>query len=203
MHISLEPGDQFRLGTTSFHVRVGEQQIQQRVREIGSSLRTKLSGDVPVFIALLSGGFVLLADLVRAFDEEHEVDFLKVSRYDPAQVRRPGSGSEPAGVRVLHDLRSDIRDRTVVVVEGVRARGTKIQYVDRFLRLHQARRILYCALIEPADAQRSVPLDESGFRIDNEFVVGYGLDYQEKHRNLPFIGVMDPSGDDSGPKDLA
>lgn len=202
MHRSLEPGDRFRLGTTSFQVRVGEQQIQQRVREIGDSLREKVCGDVPVFIALLSGGFVFLADLVRTFAADHEVDFLKVSRYDPAQVHRPGTG-EPAGVRVLHDLRSDIRDRTVVVVEGVRARGTKIQYVDRFLRLHQAKRILYCALVEPTDAQRSVPLDESGFRIDNEFVVGYGLDYQERHRNLPFIGVMDPSGEATGPKDLA
>jgi hypoxanthine phosphoribosyltransferase len=204
VHESLGPGDRFRLGTTSFQVRVGEQQIRERVGEIGSSLRSKLDGEVPVFIALLSGGFVFLADLVRAFGADHEVDFLKVSRYDPTQVHRAGfRDAEPTGVRVLHDLRSDIRGRTVVVVEGVRARGTKIQYVDRFLRLHQARRILYCALIEPSDAQRSVPLDESGFRIDKEFVVGYGLDYQEKHRNLPFIGVMDPSEDNSGPKDLA
>lgn len=204
MRRSLESGDRFLLGTTSFRVLVGEQQIQQRVRELGSSVRAKVDGEVPVFIALLSGGFVFLADLVRAFGAEHEVDFLKVSRYDPSTVRRTeGTDSEPAGVRVLHDLRSDIRDRTVVVVEGVRARGTKIQYVDRFLRLHQAKRILYCALVEPSDAQRSVPLDESGFRIDNEFVVGYGLDFQERHRNLPFIGVMDPSGEASGPKDLA
>lgn len=150
---------------------------------MGAELRDRLGGTAPVFIGLLSGGVVFLSDLVRAYGDDHQVDFLKVSRWDPTL-------RDPTALRVVHDLQSDIRARTVVLVEGVRARGTKIQYVDRFLRLREPRAIHYLALMEPSDAQRSVPLDDSGFRIDKEFVVGYGLDYEERYRNLPFIGAL-------------
>lgn len=150
---------------------------------MGANLRDRLGGSAPVFIGLLSGGVVFLSDLVRAYGEDHRIDFLKVSRWDPTL-------RDPTALRVVHDLQSDIRARTVVLVEGVRARGTKIQYVDRFLRLREPRAIHYLALMEPTDAQRSVPLDDSGFRIDKEFVVGYGLDYEERYRNLPFVGAL-------------
>lgn len=186
MHSRFQSGDRLRVGTCDLRVLVGEQQIHERVREVGASLRARLGDEVPVFIGMLSGGFVFLSDLIRVYDGDHEIDFLKVSRYDRRQ-------RDSTAVRVLHDLRCNVRGRSVVLVEGIRARGTKIEYVDRFLRLHQPKQILYCAMIEPADAQRAVPLDESGFRIDNEFVVGYGLDYEERYRNLPFIGVMESS----------
>lgn len=180
---NLRAGDRVRLGTVDVRVLVTEEQVRQRVEEIGARLRERLGSESPVFIALLSGGIIFLIDLIRAFGKAHEVDFLKVSRYDRRQ-------KDPTAVRVMHDLRSDIKDRRVVVVEGIRARGTKIQYVDQFLRLHQPAAIDYCAMIRPAEAQLAVPLDETGFAIDNEFVVGYGLDYREHYRNLPFIGVM-------------
>ncbi|MCA9727868.1 MAG: hypoxanthine phosphoribosyltransferase [Candidatus Eisenbacteria bacterium] len=186
MYSRFQTGDRLRVGSSDLRVLLGEQQIRDRVREIGASVRARLEGDVPVFIGMLSGGVVFLSDLIRVYDGDHEIDFLKVSRYDRRQL-------DPTAVRVLHDLRSNVRGRSVVLVEGIRARGTKIQYVDRFLRLHQPKRIVYCAMIEPAEAQKSVPLDESGFRIDNEFVVGYGLDYEERYRNLPFIGVLEPN----------
>ncbi len=164
-----------------------EQQIRDRVKEMGASIAQRHEDDVPIFIALLNGGIVFLSDLVRAYGGDHQIDFLKVSRYDP--TRR-----EPTAVRVIHDIQSDIKGRSVVVVEGVRARGTKIQYVERFLRLHEPKNIEYCALIEPEDAQKSVPLNESGFRIDKEFVVGYGLDFEEHYRNLPFVGALTTNG---------
>ena len=193
VHSRFQAGDRLRVGVSDLRVLVGEQQIHERVKEVGASLRERIGDEVPVFIGMLSGGFVILSDLIRVYDGEHEIDFLKVSRYDRRQ-------RDPTAVRVLHDLRSNVRGRSVVLVEGIRARGTKIQYVDRFLRLHQPKQVLYCAMIEPADAQRTVPLDESGFRIDNEFVVGYGLDYEERYRNLPFIGVMESSPLEKAPR---
>jgi hypoxanthine phosphoribosyltransferase len=180
----MEPDDRVRLGPMEARVLFTAEQVQQRVGEIGRSLRARIGGECPVFIALLHGGFVFLSDLIRAFDAPHEVDFLKVSRYDPKQ-------KDPTAIRVMHDLRSNIRDRTVVVVEGIRAKGTKIEYVDRFLRLHQPRRIEYCAMIRPSGANTVVPVHETGFPIGEEFVVGYGLDYREQYRNLAFISALE------------
>ena len=162
---------------------VTEQQVRERVAVMGADLKARLGDAVPVFVGLLNGGVVFLSDLVRAYGGDHQVDFLKVSRYDPTL-------RDPTALRVVHDLQSDIRGRAVVLVEGVRARGTKIQYVDRFIRLHEPQSIEYYALIEPVDAQRSVPLDQAGFQIGKEFVVGYGLDFEEHYRNLPFIGAL-------------
>lgn len=181
---TLHAGDRVRLSGTGLRVILTEDGVQTRVREIAASLRERIGDGNPVFIGLLNGGFVFLADLVRAFDAPHEIDFLKVSRYDPRQ-------RDPSAVRVVHDLRANIQGRNVVVVEGIRAKGTKIQYVDRFLRLHQPARIEYCAMVQPAGAHLEVPLHQAGVSIDNEYVVGYGLDWDEHHRNLPFIGALE------------
>ena len=190
--MSLSPGERIRLGRMEARILFEESEIRRRVEEIGTSIRGRLGADRPIFIALLHGGFVFLSDLIRAFGAPHEVDFLKVSRYDASQ-------KDPSAVRVMHDLRSSIRDRQVVVVEGVRAAGTKIEYVDRFLRLHGPRGIDYCAMIRPAGANAVVPLSETGFRIENEFVVGYGLDYRDRYRNLAFISALDPAPSEGPP----
>lgn len=170
-------------------VLFSEEQIRSRVDEIATSLRHRLDEGCPVFVGLLHGGFVFLSDLIRAFDAPHEVDFLKVSRYDPEQ-------KDPATVRIMQDLRGTIRGRNVVVVEGIRARGTKIEYVERFLKLHSPRSIEYCAMVCPVDGNRMVPIHEAGFNIEHEFVVGYGLDFREQHRNLGFISAVDPNLDE-------
>jgi hypoxanthine phosphoribosyltransferase len=159
--------------------------IRERIGEMGESLRGRLRGECPVFVGLLHAGFVLLSDLVRAYGEPHEIDFLKVSRYDATH-------REATAVRVLQDLRGEVRDRSVVVVEAIRAHGTKIEYVERFLRLHGPRRIEYCALVVPERANRSVPVHEAGFAIGAEYVIGYGLDYQERYRHLDCIAEIRP-----------
>lgn len=180
----LKPGDRIRLGAAEAGVLFTQRQIESRLKEIAASLRDRLGSENPIFIALLNGGFVFVSDLIRAFDAPHEVDFLKFSRYDTHQKDR-------TAVRVMHDLRSNIRDRTVVVVEGIRARGTKVEYVRRFLELHRPGRLEFCAMIRPAGANVEVPIDEAGFDIGSEYVVGYGLDYREQYRNLPFICAID------------
>jgi hypoxanthine phosphoribosyltransferase len=180
----MKSGDRVEIGPARIRVLFTEEQIRSRVEEIGASLRGRFGEDCPIFIGLLHGGFVFLADLIRAYGRPHEVDFLKVSRYDPSQ-------KDPTAVRMMHDLRSNIRDRNVVVVEGIRARGTKIEYVDRFLQLHRPKQVEYCAMVKPAEANVVVPIQETGFTIGREFVVGYGLDHHELHRNLGLIGVME------------
>ena len=182
--MSLEAGERVRLGPHQARILFSEEQIRNRVSAIGASLRSRLGAEKPVFIGLLHGGFVFLADLIRSFEAPHEVDFLKVSRYDPRQ-------RDPSAVRVMHDLRSSIHDRHVVVVEGIRARGSKIEYVDRFLRLHGPGAVEYCAMVRPREANAVVPLSETGFTIDTEFVVGYGLDFSEQYRNLAFISALE------------
>lgn len=179
----VNPGDRVRVGGTDLSVLFSEAQIQARVRAMGLELREELGQRNPVFVGLLAGGAVFLSDLIRGFPAAHEVDFLQVSRYQ-SQAR------EASDLRVLHDLRSNIHRRTVVLVEGIRARGTKIQYVDSLLRLHQPAEIRYVAMVQPSDAQMEVPLHLAGFAIDKEYVVGYGLDWNERHRNLPFLGAL-------------
>lgn len=182
----MKTGEEITVGTEKIRVLFGPEEIQTRVQDIGAALHQRLGRACPIFIGLLHGGFVFLSDLVRSFDADHEVDFLKVSRYDPRQ-------KDPTAVRIMHDLRSNIRDRHVVVVEGIRARGTKIEYVERFLQLHRPKQIEYVAMVRPSGAGAAVPVHETGFTIGSEFVVGYGLDYHERHRNLNLIGVLEES----------
>ena len=180
----LVAGEKIHLGQHQARILFSEEEIRDRVSAMGESLRRRWESERPVFIGLLNGGFMFLADLIRSFGAPHEVDFLQVSRYDPRQ-------RESSALRVMHDLRSIIRDRQVVLVEGIRAHGTKIEYVDRFLRLHGPRGIDYCAMIRPAGANLAVELNETGFAIDREFVVGYGLDHGEQYRNLAFISALE------------
>lgn len=180
----LSSGDRLRIGGADARVLVTEGEIRERVGAIGDSLRARLGKERPIFIGLLNGGFVFLADLIRSFGAPHEIDFLRVSRYDPRR-------KDPTAVRVVHDLRSHIRERTVVVVEGIRARGTKIEYIDRFLQLHRPARIEYVAMVRPAGGNAAVPMSEAGFSIGGEFVLGYGLDQGEQYRHLPFLCALE------------
>jgi hypoxanthine phosphoribosyltransferase len=162
------------------------ERIGSDVRRIAGQLRERAQGRVPIMIGLLTGGFVFLTDLIRAYDGPHEVDFLSVTRYDPKR-------RSPSSMRVLHDLSTSIQGRWVVVVEGIRTAGPKIEYVDRFLRLHEPQEISYCAMVRQKGAGRgTVPLDSWGFEIDDDqYVVGYGLDLDGKYRNLPDLRILD------------
>ena len=188
----MERGARIQLGTAEGRVLFTEEEVRARVSAMARSLRERLGDKCPIFIGLLHGGFVFLSDLIREFGAPHEVDFLKFSRYDPAQ-------KDPTAVRVMHDLRSNIKGRNVVVVEAIRAKGTKIEYVDRFLRLHQPLAVEYCAMVRPNEANTVVPISQYGFAIDREFVVGYGLDYREQYRHLAFISALVTPQMDQGP----
>jgi len=161
-----------------------EASIRARIDDLARRISDDFKNRDPVLVCLLRGGFIFLTDLSRALSISHELDFLQLSRYDPREKDR-------TGVKILVDLRSNVKGRDVLVVEGIRTRGTKINYVDRFLELHQPASRTYAALVAHGTGpDHPIPLHYCGFYIDNEFVVGMGLDYRERYRNLPFIAAI-------------
>lgn len=166
-------------------IRTAEQ-IAADVARIAETLRGRARGRVPVFLGILKGSFVFLSDLVRAYGEPLQIDFLSVTRYD-------ASHEDYHSVRVLHDLSTNVDGRLVIVAEGVRTSGTRLEYVDQFLRLHGASEVLYCALLRQEGTEGgAIPLDAWGFETESgSYAVGYGLDLDERHRNLPFVGIVE------------
>jgi hypoxanthine phosphoribosyltransferase len=174
-----------QIGDTRMRIARTPEQIRADVERMAAELRDLAGERVPVFIGILKGSFILLADLIRAYNAPHEIDFLSLTRFDPTQ-------RDQTSVKVIHDLSANISGRLVIVVEGIRTAGTKIEYVDRFLELHRPQAILHCALVQQKGAIGGpIPLHSRGFQIGNDFVVGYGLDLDEQHRNLPFVAVLE------------
>jgi hypoxanthine phosphoribosyltransferase len=159
-------------------VLYSEAEIQRRVGELGQELTQAYRGRSPVLISVLKGGFVFLADLIRAIDLLVRVDFMSISRY--------GSSSQASGVvRVLKDLDQDIGGEDVVVVEDIIDTGLTLSYLLTTLAAREPASIEVCALLDKS-VRRIAPLDIRfrGFDCPDRFVVGYGLDYGERYRNI-------------------
>lgn len=161
-----------------------EYKIQTRIREIGNQIATDYKGKTPVLIGILKGGFVFLADLVRAIDIPLEIDFLAISSY--------GSGTTSTGaVKIRKDIDVDISGRDVIVIEDIVDSGLSLQYIKDYIWKHKPASVRTCVLLDkPAAHKLEVTFDYVGFDIGNEFVVGYGLDFDERYRNLPYIGIL-------------
>jgi hypoxanthine phosphoribosyltransferase len=168
-------------------VLLTEEQVQTRVRALGAQLSADYAGRSPVLVSVLKGSIVFLADLVRAMDVPLSVDLMEVSSY--------GSGTETSGqVRILKDLSGPIEGRDVVVVEDIIDTGLTLNYLLRYLTERSPASIRVCCLLDkPARRLAEIEIDYRGFSIPDRFVVGYGLDFNEQYRNLPYIGVLRPS----------
>jgi hypoxanthine phosphoribosyltransferase len=168
-------------------VLLTEEQVQSRVRELGAQLTIDYAGRSPVLVSVLKGSIVFLADLVRHMDVPLSVDLMEVSSY--------GSGTETSGqVRILKDLSGPIEGRDVVVVEDIIDTGLTLNYLLRYLAERSPASIRVCCLLDkPARRLAEIVIDYRGFSIPDRFVVGYGLDFNEHYRNLPYIGVLRPS----------
>ena len=162
-------------------------EIGARVAELGAQLAADYAGRTPVLISVLKGSIVFLADLIRAMDVPLNVDLMEVSSY--------GSATESSGqVRILKDLSSSIEGRDVVVVEDIIDTGLTLNYLLRYLHDKGPASIRICCLLDkPARRLAPIEIDYRGFTIADRFVIGYGLDYGERYRNLPYIGVLRPS----------
>jgi len=168
--------------TTSLITR---DQIQDRIVEMAGDIERDTPGDGLIhLVCVLKGGFLFLADLVRAMGDRVTLDFMAVSSY--------GKGTKTSGeVRLLKDLDQSIEGRDVIIVEDIVDTGLTLTYLQEILRARAPRRLrTVCLLSKPSRRLVDVPVDYVGFNIDDHFVVGYGLDYDELYRNLSYIGVL-------------
>ncbi|MEM7128552.1 MAG: hypoxanthine phosphoribosyltransferase [Chloroflexota bacterium] len=161
--------------------------LQQRIQELGQAISTQYAGQNLLLISVLKGSFIFMADLVRAIDIPVEVDFMAISSY--------GSGVKSSGVvQIVMDLKQSIEGKQVLLVEDIIDSGNTLSYLQRIMyERHPATMRIMTLLDKPERREVDVKVDWVGFEIPDEFVVGYGLDYAQLYRNLPYIGVLKPS----------
>ena len=167
-------------------ILIDDEAIRQRTKEMARALDKEYGGDYPLLVGVLNGAVAFMTDLMRGMTIPLEIDFMAVSSY--------GAATESSGVvRILKDLDQEIEGRRVVVVEDIVDSGLTLQYLLDVLQRRNPRDIRVVALLKkekPGAAE--VQVDQIGFTIPDEFVVGYGLDYAGKYRNLPYVAVLDP-----------
>ncbi|MCP4357471.1 MAG: hypoxanthine phosphoribosyltransferase [Chloroflexi bacterium] len=169
------------------HVLISEEQIQTRISEIVQQIETDYVHEEDLLlICVLKGGYVFLSDLSRTLKRSHSLDFMGVSSY--------GSGTRSSGaVQIIMDLKEPIEGRHVLIVEDIIDSGRTLSYMRQNLLARQPASLRICSLLnKPARREVDVPVDYIGFDIPDEFVVGYGLDFDELYRNLPYIAVLKP-----------
>ncbi|MBQ9412516.1 MAG: hypoxanthine phosphoribosyltransferase [Oscillospiraceae bacterium] len=159
-------------------------EIQTRVEELGDRLAEDYRGKNPLFLGVLKGCFVFMADLMRCFPQPCSMDFMAVSSYK-------GGTSTTGAVEITKDLTRDIEGLDVVIVEDILDSGVTLNYLRDYLSFRKPASIRIATLLDKPERRRApVTADYCGFTVPDEFVVGYGLDYGEKYRNLPYIGVL-------------
>ena len=163
-----------------------EEQLRQRVKELGGQITADYAGKEPVLASVLRGSYIFMADLTRAIDLPVTVDFMAVSSY--------GAGTKSSGqVEIKKDLSDSIEGRDLIIVEDILDSGNTLFYLMEILKARKPASIRICTLMDKPD-RRTQPIvaDYVGFTIPDAFVVGYGLDYDEKYRNLPYVGILKP-----------
>ena len=168
------------------HILFSEEQLKARVREIAGQIDRDFAGKEPMLISVLRGSFIFMADLMRSITLPCTVDFMAVSSY--------GAGNTSSGqVKITKDLSESIEGRDIIVVEDILDSGNTLSYLLQILQARHPASMKLCTLLDKPDRRiKPVHVDYSGFSIPDEFVVGYGLDYDERYRNLPYIGVLKP-----------
>jgi hypoxanthine phosphoribosyltransferase len=166
-------------------ILIDEPSLQRRVAELGQSISEDYAGKDLILICVLKGGVAFLTDLMRQITIPHEIDFLAISSYGVGQRESTGA------VRLLMDLKADIAGRDALIVEDIVDSGWTMDYLSRTLWARQPASLRICTLLnKPSRRQIDVLLDYVGFDIPDEFVLGYGLDFDEKFRNLPYVAVL-------------
>ena len=167
------------------NVLLDAEKIQARVRELAREIEADYPDGEEIFlVGVLKGGFMFMADLVRSMSTRVSIDFIAVSSY--------GAGTKSSGeVRLQKDLETSLENRNVIVIEDIVDTGLTLKYLQDILRSRAPRSLrTACLLSKPTRRQVDVPVEYVGFTIEDRFVVGYGLDYAEKYRNLPHIAVL-------------
>ncbi|WP_375545058.1 hypoxanthine phosphoribosyltransferase [Dermabacter hominis] len=168
-------------------ILLDEQAIRERIRELAAEIDRDYEDEAPILVGVLKGAVMVVADLARAITLDVDMDWMAVSSY--------GSGTKSSGVvRILKDLSADITDRHVLIVEDIIDSGLTLSWLRTNLRSRGPKSVEICTLLRKPEAVKvDIDVKYVGFDIPNEFVIGYGLDYAEKYRNLPYIGILKPS----------
>lgn len=168
-------------------VLITSEQIQARIRELGEELKRDYGDKNPIFIGVLKGVVVFYADMIRAFDAPCQLEFMRISSY---------KGTQSTGNMVVRqDVAEDLNGRDVVILEDILDTGRSLRFTVDYLRFKGAASVKVCTLLDKPEGRLpgiNMEADYVGFTIPNEFVVGYGLDYNEQYRNLPYVGVLKP-----------
>ena len=167
-------------------VLLSEEQLAQKVRELGAQISRDYQGKKLLMVSVLKGSVVFMADLMRAITIPCEIDFMSVSSY--------GAGVKTSGiVKITKDLDINLEGTDLLIVEDILDSGMTLAYIKQMLLDRRPDSLRICTLLDkPERRQANIRADYSGFQVPDEFVVGYGLDYAEKYRNLPYIGVLKP-----------
>ena len=165
-------------------ILIGEEELQARIRELGTEISADYQGKELLLVGVLKGAVFFMADLMRAISVSCEIDFMAISSY--------GASTDSSGVvRILKDLDINIDGRHVLVVEDIIDSGLTLSYLLRNLESREPASLEICALLtKPERREIDVPVRYIGFEIPNRFVIGYGLDFAERYRNLPYVGVL-------------
>lgn len=167
-------------------ILISEEQIQEKVKELGKILSEEYKDKFPLTIGVLKGALPFMADLIKRLDIHIEIDFMDVSSYGNSTV---SSGE----VKIIKDLNTSVEGRDVLIVEDIIDSGSTLKYLVELFKHRKAKSVKIVTLLDkPTGRKVDLKADIAGFIVPDAFVVGYGLDYAERYRNLPYIGVLKP-----------
>ncbi|WP_294540186.1 hypoxanthine phosphoribosyltransferase [uncultured Gemmiger sp.] len=169
------------------HILVSEEQLQAKVAELGAQISADYEGRDLLLVSILKGAVVFMADLMRAVTIPCAIDFMVVSSYGGANTSSTGL------VKIIKDLDQDLSGKDVLIVEDILDTGITLSHLMPMLQMRKPNSLRLCTILsKPSRRKADIEPDYCGFEVPDEFVVGYGLDYDEKYRNLPYVGVLKP-----------
>lgn len=167
-------------------VLISEEEIQQKINELGKQLTEEYEGKFPLVVGILKGSLPFMGDLIQRIDTHVELDLMDVSSYGNEMV---SSGE----VKIVKDLNTSVEGRDVLILEDIIDSGLTLSYIVKLFQYRKAKSVKVVTLLDkPVNRKVDLVPDLAGFTVPDEFVVGYGLDYAERYRNLPFIGILKP-----------
>lgn len=165
-------------------VLLDEKALAKRIKELGQEISTDFAGEEVLLIGILKGASIFVADLVRQISIPAYLDYMVVSSY--------GNSAATSGVvRILKDLEEDIEGKNIIIVEDIIDTGLTLAYLKQNLLSRNPKSLKICTLLDkPVRRKKEIDIDYKGFEVPDEFIIGYGIDYAEKYRNLPFVGLL-------------
>ena len=181
--------NQIMVSDEKFIPLLAEDEIQKRIRALAEQLSEDYKGKIPVFIGVLNGSFLFMSDLIRYMNIDCEIDFFKLSSYGDEKI---SSGR----VKLLKELNCDVNDRDIIIIEDIVDTGLSVKYIEKMFEKHRPKSMKVVSLLVKQESLKyDLKIDYIGFNIPSKFVIGYGLDYAQKYRNLRSIYVLNESGD--------